>query len=148
LNEVKVSAFNWVVPRRLSSQKFGTFLFADNTVLEEILKERLEQIKQNALTKIEAVTDLKELDILRVRYLGKKGELTAILREMGKLTAEERPLVGKIANEVRESIEQAIGAKKARLEEAQLNENWQRRKSMLRFPVLKYRSVISIRCIK
>ncbi len=112
------------------------------------MKERLEQIKQNALTKIEAVTDLKELDILRVRYLGKKGELTAILREMGKLTAEERPLVGKIANEVRESIEQAIGAKKARLEEAQLNENWQRRKSMLRFPVLKYRSVISIRCIK
>ncbi len=86
------------------------------------MKERLEQIKQNALTKIEAVTDLKELDILRVRYLGKKGELTAILREMGKLTAEERPLVGKIANEVRESIEQAIGAKKARLEEAQLNE--------------------------
>ncbi|HBH1937124.1 TPA: phenylalanine--tRNA ligase subunit alpha, partial [Clostridioides difficile] len=49
---------------------------------------------------------------LRVKYLGKKGEITAILKEMGKLSAEERPVVGKVANEVRENIELSINSKK------------------------------------
>ncbi|MFR1707567.1 MAG: phenylalanine--tRNA ligase subunit alpha [Clostridium sp.] len=75
------------------------------------MKEQLEQIKKIALEQLSQVTDKAELENIRVKYLGKKGELTAILRGMGKLSAEERPVVGKIANEVREEIEKAIDTK-------------------------------------
>ncbi|WP_346937429.1 phenylalanine--tRNA ligase subunit alpha [Clostridium sp.] len=75
------------------------------------MKEQLEQIKKIALEQLSQVTDKTELENIRVKYLGKKGELTAILRGMGKLSAEERPVVGKIANEVREEIENAIDTK-------------------------------------
>jgi len=75
------------------------------------MKEQLEQIKKIALEQLSQVTDKAELENIRVKYLGKKGELTAILRGMGKLSSEERPVVGKIANEVREEIENAIDTK-------------------------------------
>ncbi|MEG1254740.1 phenylalanine--tRNA ligase subunit alpha [Clostridium sp.] len=75
------------------------------------MKEQLEQIKKVALEQLNEVTDKAELENLRVKYLGKKGELTAILRGMGKLSAEERPVVGKVANEVREEIEVALESK-------------------------------------
>lgn len=75
------------------------------------MKEQLEQIKKIALEQLSQVTDKAELENIRVKYLGKKGELTAILRGMGKLSAEERPVVGKVANEVREEIESAIDTK-------------------------------------
>ncbi|WP_346870013.1 phenylalanine--tRNA ligase subunit alpha [Clostridium sp. UBA5119] len=75
------------------------------------MKEQLKQIKKIALEQLSQVTDKAELENIRVKYLGKKGELTAILRGMGKLSAEERPVVGKIANEVREEIESAIDTK-------------------------------------
>ena len=75
------------------------------------MKEQLEQIKKAALEQLNEVSDKAELENLRVKYLGKKGELTAILRGMGKLTAEERPVVGKVANEVREAIESALESK-------------------------------------
>jgi phenylalanyl-tRNA synthetase alpha chain len=75
------------------------------------MKEQLEQIKKVALEQLSQVTDKAELENIRVKYLGKKGELTAILRGMGKLSAEERPVVGKVANEVREEIENAIDTK-------------------------------------
>ena len=54
---------------------------------------------------------MKELDAIRVKLLGKKGELTAILKQMGKLSADERPIMGQLANEVREAIETAISTK-------------------------------------
>ena len=72
------------------------------------MKMQLEAIKANAIEQINAVTDLKELDALRVKYLGKKGELTAILKQMGGLSAEERPVIGQLANVVRTEIENAI----------------------------------------
>lgn len=72
------------------------------------MRDKLEQIKAEALEKINECQTSQMLDEIRVKYLGKKGELTAILRGMGQLSAEERPLVGKIANEVRETIENAI----------------------------------------
>lgn len=75
------------------------------------MKEQLEQIKKVALEQLSQVTEKTELENLRVKYLGKKGELTAILRGMGKLSAEERPIVGKVANEVREEIEKALEEK-------------------------------------
>lgn len=72
------------------------------------MKEKLESIKQKALAELKNVADKNELENIRVKYLGKKGELTAILRGMGSISAEERPLVGKMANDVRESIESFI----------------------------------------
>jgi len=86
------------------------------------MKEQLEQIKKIALEQLSQVTDKAELENIRVKYLGKKGELTAILRGMGKLSAEERPVVGKIANEVREEIESAIDTKVAAIRSAEKTE--------------------------
>ncbi|WP_458862103.1 phenylalanine--tRNA ligase subunit alpha [Acidaminobacterium chupaoyuni] len=72
------------------------------------MKEQLNQILSKALDEIGSVATKENLESARVKYLGKKGELTAILRGMGKLSSEERPQIGQLANEVREKIEQAI----------------------------------------
>ena len=72
------------------------------------MKEMLNQIRTAALEKIAAGEDLEQI---RIQYLGKKGELTAVLRGMGKLTAEERPVIGQLANQVRADIEAAMAEK-------------------------------------
>ena len=72
------------------------------------MKEMLNQIRATALEKIAAGEDLEQI---RIQYLGKKGELTAVLRGMGKLTAEERPVIGQLANQVRADIEAAMAEK-------------------------------------
>ena len=77
------------------------------------MKENLEQIRSEALSAIAA--DGADLEALRVKYLGKKGELTAVLRGMGQLTPEEHPVVGQIANEVRADIEAAMTNRKESL---------------------------------
>ena len=64
----------------------------------------LQKIKEQAAQTLANAQDSKALDELRVKYLGKKGELTTILKQMGSLSAEERPKVGQLANEVRASI--------------------------------------------
>ena len=86
------------------------------------MKETLNRIKAEALEAIAAPeTDDAALEALRIKYLGKKGELTAVLRGMGQLTPEERPVVGQIANEVRAEIEEALTAKKAALADSALD---------------------------
>ena len=75
------------------------------------MKEKLQQIKLSALAEL-AAADC-DTEALRVRYLGKKGELTAVLRGMGALSPEERPVVGAMANEVRAEIEAALTARVA-----------------------------------
>ena len=72
------------------------------------MKEQLEQIKAKALADLAAAADMSALDAVRVRVLGKKGELTAVLKQMGKLSAEERPVMGQLANSVRASIEEEL----------------------------------------
>ncbi len=79
------------------------------------MKDQLQKIKEQALSQIDACREVKEIDDLRVKVLGKKGELTAILKQMGKLTAEERPVIGQLANEVRENLEKSISEKLASL---------------------------------
>ena len=69
------------------------------------MKEQLEQIKQQALAALEAADTPAALEDLRIRLLGKKGELTAVLKMMGKLSPEERPVMGQLANAVRAEIE-------------------------------------------
>ncbi len=78
----------------------------------------LQNIKEQAAQALAQVSDPKALEELRVKYLGKKGELTGILKQMGKLSAEERPKVGAFANEVRASIEALIEEKAAALKAA------------------------------
>ncbi|MCH5324776.1 MAG: phenylalanine--tRNA ligase subunit alpha [Eubacterium sp.] len=85
------------------------------------MKEQLQNIQQQALTAIAACNDLKELDALRVKYLGKKGELTAILKSMGSLSAEERPAMGQLANTVRQALEEAVTAKNGELKASALD---------------------------
>ena len=82
------------------------------------MKEQLKSIAEAAYGALEAVKDIQELDALRVKYLGKKGELTAILKQMGSLSAEERPIIGQLANEIRGKIEEAISVKTAELKSA------------------------------
>ncbi len=72
------------------------------------MREKLEDIKLSALDELRTAAEKVQLENIRVKYLGKKGELTQILRGMGGLSPEERPLVGKVANEVRETLENAI----------------------------------------
>ena len=72
------------------------------------MKAQLEQIKQQALSALEAADTPAALDEVRVKFLGKKGELTAVLKQMGKLSAEERPVMGQLANAVRAEIEEKL----------------------------------------
>ena len=80
------------------------------------MKAELEAIAKQALEELKGAQDLKVLDAVRVKYLGKKGELTAILKQMGKLSAEERPVIGQLANQVRADIEQMLEQTKTDLE--------------------------------
>ena len=82
------------------------------------MKEQLKSIEERAKAELEKVSDLKLLDDIRVRFLGKKGELTGILKQMGKLTAEERPVIGQLANTVRADIEKAVAEKQALIKSA------------------------------
>ncbi|MGN0605558.1 MAG: phenylalanine--tRNA ligase subunit alpha [Oscillospiraceae bacterium] len=75
------------------------------------MKNQLEKIEALAMQELEACEAVKALDDLRIKYLGKKGELTAILKQMGKLSAEERPVIGQLANKVRQDIENALAGK-------------------------------------
>ncbi|MED4027329.1 phenylalanine--tRNA ligase subunit alpha [Priestia megaterium] len=84
------------------------------------MKERLQELQQEAIAKVEAASALKELNDVRVAYLGKKGPITEVLRGMGKLSAEERPVMGALANEVREAIASKIEEKQTALEAAEV----------------------------
>ena len=80
------------------------------------MKETLDTIRREVLAALDGAGNAQELDALRVKYLGKKGELTAVLKMMGKLSAEERPAMGQLANEVRSALESALEAKGKELE--------------------------------
>ncbi|GFN30902.1 phenylalanine--tRNA ligase subunit alpha [Paenibacillus xylaniclasticus] len=75
------------------------------------MKERLEALRTEALQELQQVVGQQQLNDLRVKYLGKKGALTEILRGMGALSAEERPIIGQVGNEVRAAIESVIEEK-------------------------------------
>ncbi|SFH58698.1 phenylalanyl-tRNA synthetase, alpha subunit [Tindallia magadiensis] len=86
------------------------------------MKEKLKQLQQEAAELLETVKEAKEVEDIRVKYLGKKGALTEVLRSMGSLPKEERPVVGQIANEVRESLEKAISETKERIHSEAMEE--------------------------
>jgi phenylalanyl-tRNA synthetase alpha chain len=84
------------------------------------MKQQLEAIRSTAQQALDSCKDAKVLETLRVQYLGKKGELTGILKQMGKLSPEERPAMGQLANQVRADIEAALAEKQQKLSEALL----------------------------
>ena len=79
------------------------------------MREELKKIHQQALSDIAQAVDAMALDAVRVRVLGKKGELTAMLKQMGKLSAEERPVMGQLANSVRADLEEKLEQRKSQL---------------------------------
>ncbi len=85
------------------------------------MKEKLQQIKEEAMRQIQASEELSKLNDVRVSFLGKKGELTAVLKGMKNVPPEKRPAVGQLVNETRVAIEDMLEETKKRLEEAELN---------------------------
>ena len=86
------------------------------------MKEQLRILQESSKDSINSADSLESLESLRVKYLGKKGVLTAILKQMGKLSAEERPVMGQLANQVREELEEALENRKAGLAAKLLDE--------------------------
>ena len=82
------------------------------------MKERLEQIKKEAIEQIKASDMPEKLNDVRVRFLGKKGELTAVLKGMKDVAPEERPRVGQLVNETRSAIEAIMEETKQKMEKA------------------------------
>ncbi len=81
------------------------------------MKQLLQELKSTSLSAIQNADSIDVLENLRVKYLGKKGELTAILKQMGGLSADERPIVGQLANEVREALAATIDRRREELAE-------------------------------
>jgi phenylalanyl-tRNA synthetase alpha chain len=84
--------------------------------------EELRELREKALSEIDAATELSALDEVRVAYLGRKGSLTGVLRGLGDLPAEERPIVGKESNEIRQELEAALEERKRALTASALEE--------------------------
>ena len=75
------------------------------------MKEQLNALREAALKEMETLQNPKELEDFRIRYMGKKGSVTGLLRGMGALPAEERPAMGQLVNQLRQELEQAVSEK-------------------------------------
>ena len=84
------------------------------------MKELMQKLRESSIKEILDCDNAERLEAMRVRYLGKKGELTAVLRQMGSLSAEERPAMGQLANQLRADIEAAIEKRRAELSAAMM----------------------------
>ncbi len=80
------------------------------------MKEQLAALRTEALAELAGLSDAKQLEDFRVRYLGKKGSVTALLRGMGALSAEERPVMGQLVNQLRQELEEALTEKSQALQ--------------------------------
>lgn len=86
------------------------------------VKEQIEKIRQDAVAALANIAASEELEAVRVRFLGKKGELTAVLKGLGSVAPEQRPAIGQLANEVRAFVEEKVASKKAELQSRLQNE--------------------------
>ncbi len=98
------------------------------------MKEQIENIKKSALEEIKNANDEKVLNDVRVKYLGKKGELTLILRGMGGLSPEERPVIGSLVNQVRDEIENLIEDKEKEFKVAEIKRKLENEKIDVTMP--------------
>ena len=98
------------------------------------MKEEIMQIKENALAEIKNAKDLREINDLKVKYLGKKGELTSVLRGMGALSPEERPVIGELVNYAKNEIEILINEKEESFQAEELNKKLESEKIDITLP--------------
>ena len=98
------------------------------------MKERLEEISKMTKEKVEQITTSQELKELKAKVIGKKSELTEILRGMGQIAAEQRPVVGELVNKVRTEIEEMIDSKEKEFEEAELKRKLEAEKIDITLP--------------
>ena len=98
------------------------------------MKQELEAIRRKAEQDLNAAESQQALEALLVQYLGKKGEVTAILKKMGGLSPEERPVIGQLANEVRSFIEQDLVKRAAELKDAELKKRLEAEKIDVTMP--------------
>ena len=101
------------------------------------MKEKLAHIKENAKERIAQLSDMQSLNDLRVKYLGKKGELTEILRGMKDLSAEERPVIGNLVNSVRDEIEKTIKEAEEKIKSAELERQLEKERIDVTLPSTK-----------
>ena len=101
------------------------------------MEEQIAKIKEMALKKISEVGDLQKLNDVRVEFLGKKGELTTVLRGMGALAPEERPKIGALVNEVRDILEAKISEEENKLKEKEMQEKLEKEKIDITLPSTK-----------
>ena len=98
------------------------------------MKEQIEKIQNEALEKICAAKDLKDLNDIRVKYLGKKGELSSVLRGMGSVSPEERPIIGALVNTCKDELEEKISEKEKELQELELQEKLEKEQIDITLP--------------
>lgn len=98
------------------------------------MKEQIEKIHNEALGKICESKDLKELNDIRIKYLGKKGELTSVLRGMGSVSPEERPIIGALVNTCKDELEEKISEKEKELQELELQEKLEKEQIDITLP--------------
>lgn len=98
------------------------------------MKEQIAKIKEEALKEIQDSNDLHTLNDVKVKYLGKKGELTAVLRGMGALSPEERPIIGALVNEVRDSLDKSILQKEEEFKVKELQKKLEKEKIDITLP--------------
>ena len=82
------------------------------------MKEKIEALKQAAAASLKSASTQEELEALRVKYLGKKGELTGLLKQLGAVAPEERPKIGQLVNEAKQKLEEAINENRKKLADA------------------------------
>lgn len=98
------------------------------------MQAELDKLINNAKDAIDTVTDVKALDDIRVQYLGKKGEITGRMKQLGSLSAEERPKAGQVINQAKQQIQEVLEAKKTALESDVLNEKLSKEKIDVTLP--------------
>ena len=103
------------------------------------MEEQVKQIEKSALEELNACTELKALEETRVKYLGKKGELTALLKQMGSLSKEERPIIGSMVNKVRDELEEIISSKEESLKKEEIAKKLESEKIDVTLPSTKIR---------
>lgn len=103
------------------------------------MKQQLETLFKNALKELDSVNLSDEIEKVRVKYMGKKGELTSILKKMGSLSKEERPIMGQLANKIREDLEKKINSRKEEIKDLQLKHKLQSEKIDVTLPGKRHR---------
>ena len=102
------------------------------------MKEKIAQIKQNAKEDIQKITDMQTLQEIKIKYLGKKCELTSLLKTLGTLSAEERPVIGNLVNETKQEIESFIKEKEVEFKKAEINKKIEKETIDITLPSTKF----------